>query len=463
MDMGKLYESATSAIERGNYDYAITLLIQLLKIQPEHQEARQKLRETEVRKFQQLGKGASGKAMAWLTGLPAVFKIIIGKIGKKHESVMAESENFLANDPTNKFALTCLAQAAEASDLRKVAIDTYSWIHENYRSDIAAILKLGELHTADKDISKAMQYYELYSKLKPEDRTAEQQLRDLAAMQTMDKGYSDNAKAGDFKKLIKDKDEAKELQEKEQIIRTDDDVQRAMDRAHRDLERNPKDRKALLSLGQLYRRAKQHDKSVEAYQRVLEIDPTNVEVQDALGDLKYEQMKEEIKQLQVEADKPDAAADAAEKVEAKRKEAVEFMGSELDRRVKARPTDLQARHFYGRYLFSHQSWDGAIAQLQHSQRDPRYRREALNKLGQCFYQKGMFDMAESRYKAAFDGVEFIDEQAKDILYNWAVAAESGKHMDVYESCIRRIFENDINYKDVSDRMEAVYKIKRGEG
>lgn len=455
MDMTKLYETANAAVERGNYDYAITLLMDLLKMQPGHREARKKLRETVVRKFQQSGK--TGGANAWLSGLPWLIKILIAKLGKKHDKVLIECESFLLKDPRNKLVLTMLGESALQLGLNKVALDTYEWAHECHRKDARLVFRLSQIYTLEHDIPKATEHLESYRRMMPEDRVAEQMLRDLAAQQTIEKGYGKAATGGTSRELVKDKEETERLQDEERIMRTDDDVSRAITRAEKDLELDPKNRKALNALGQLYRRVKRFDEALKMYERSLALDPSNLEVQDAVAEINYQKMLQEVEHLEQKAAAQNAPPELAQQVEQKKTQAREFWMNELLRRVRARPTDLATRHNYGQFLFESGRWDEALAQFQHSRRDPRFRREANNLMGQCLFHKGMYDMAEKQYAAAYEGTEFVDDLAKEVLYNWAMAAEAAGHEEQYEEKIRQLYENDVSYRDVGERMNAIYK------
>jgi len=455
MDMGKLYDTAGAAVDRGNYDYAITLLIDLLKMQPSHQEARKKLREAAVRKLQQAGKTSGGSA--WISGLPAFVKILIARLSKKFDKVLIESEAFLLNDPRNKLVLVWLGEAALHLGLNKVAIDTYEWAHDNHRKDAKLVFRLSQIYTLEHDIPKATEHLELYRRMNPDDREADRMLRDLAAEQTIDKGYGKAATGGTSWELVKDKEEAERLSDEDRIMHSDDDVSRATARAEKDVELDPKNRKALNSLGQLYRRSKRYDEALRMFEKYLALDPANLEVQDAINDIKYQKMLEEVEKLEEAAAKPGASSEAAQHLQEKKSQVRQFWAKELDRRVKSRPTDLAMRHSLGEFLFQEEQWDLALAQFQHSRRDPRFRRESNDRMGQCFFQKRMYDMAEKQYEAAYQGTEIVDDQAKDILYNWAMAAEAAGHDEEYEDKVRRLYETDVSFRDVGKRMEALYK------
>jgi tetratricopeptide (TPR) repeat protein len=99
------------------------------------------------------------------------------------------------------------------------------------------------------------------------------------------------------------------------------------------------------------------------------------------------------------------------------------------------------------------SLDDAIGELQKAVADPRSRREAQVLLAQCFHQKGYLDLARRELERALEGIQGVDDRAKEILYNLgAIAEEEGKPAEA-RAFYARIFEVDIGYRDVAARME----------
>jgi Tfp pilus assembly protein PilF len=76
-------------------------------------------------------------------------------------------------------------------------------------------------------------------------------------------------------------------------------------------------------------------------------------------------------------------------------------------------------------------------------------------LAQCFQEKGFLDLARSEYEKALTAHPGVDETAREILYNLGVIAEAEGNSAEARSFYARIFEVDIGYKDVSEKMERL--------
>jgi tetratricopeptide (TPR) repeat protein len=74
-------------------------------------------------------------------------------------------------------------------------------------------------------------------------------------------------------------------------------------------------------------------------------------------------------------------------------------------------------------------------------------------MAQCFQQKGYLDLARRELERALEGIQGVDDRAKEILYTLgAIAEEEGKPAEA-RAFLSRIFEVDIGYRDVAARME----------
>ena len=51
----------------------------------------------------------------------------------------------------------------------------------------------------------------------------------------------------------------------------------------------------------------------------------------------------------------------------------------------------------------------------------------------------------------------MDESAKVLLYNLGVACEGAGKLDKAHENFKRIYETDIGFKDVSEKIESVYE------
>src|SRR5262249_20709123 len=125
------------------------------------------------------------------------------------------------------------------------------------------------------------------------------------------------------------------------------------------------------------------------------------------------------------------------------------------RRVAAHPTDLAARFKLGRSLLLGGETDPAIEQLQQAVKDPRHRLVALHLLGRAFAKKGILELAAKQFSGAAEAIHGMGDQKKAILYDLGLVHERQGHKDRALEVYKRIFENDIGFKDVGTKIEAL--------
>jgi len=459
VDASKLTDKAKIAAERGQYDYAINLYLNLLEFQPDNVEAREALRAVEVRKFQERGITKSTPA-GWFKGFGSFLAAQLHLVLRKYEKAMGACEAFLKNDPYNRSMQCLLARAAERSEY----FPTATMVLEDVRrldgaptkglalkAYIRVLRNLGELYAQTEQLPLATERFEEILRLAPGDRDAERRIRDIAAQRSMVEGGWDKAgKQGSYREVLKSEDDAKRLEESHRDIRTREDVEGAIERVKKDVEEDPTNTRYLVQLGDLYRMAKDWNTARAAYQKARELDPSNFLVVERLGDLKLAEMDARIVDLQSD---PSAKAQAAEL----RKERMAFAFQEYQKRVKARPQDLPTRFALGSILLAMGQHKDAAVQFQHAARDPKTRRPGLYRLGVCLMKQGLVEMAIDQFRKAVAGSSLVDQEAKEILYALGEAHESQGSLAEALGAYKRIFDIDMNFKDISSKIEELYK------
>ena len=109
----------------------------------------------------------------------------------------------------------------------------------------------------------------------------------------------------------------------------------------------------------------------------------------------------------------------------------------------------------GKVLVRSNQFDEAAAELQKAVPDPRLADEARTHLARCFQEKGFMDLAKKEYERALESHPDVDERAREILYNLGAIAEAAGDTAEARSCYARIFEVDIGYRDVAEKMEQL--------
>jgi tetratricopeptide (TPR) repeat protein len=133
----------------------------------------------------------------------------------------------------------------------------------------------------------------------------------------------------------------------------------------------------------------------------------------------------------------------------------EFELAELRRRVESASADASLRLQLGKALLRAGDLDGAAAELQRVGGDRRLRADAQYFLGQCFQRKGILDLARSRFSAALEGLDPSGDRAKEILYSLGSISETEGDRGAARSFYIRIYEVDIGYRDVAEKMEQL--------
>jgi len=459
VDVSKLTDKARVAADRGNYDYAIELYRRFLELQPNDIDARKALRAVEMRKLQERGITKS-TASGWIKGLGSFIAALVLIALRKYEKAMVACENFLANDPYNRTVLCLLGRAAAAAGHLDAAILAYEEVRSNdgtptgalaVRSHVSVLRRLGELYTETKQLPLASERIEEILHYIPNDRDAERLLRDIAAQRSMVEGGWDKAgKKGGYREVLKDEQKAKDLEDSHRDIRTREDVVAAIERVKKDLAEQPDNVRYLIQLADYYRMLKDWKQARATYERARKLDPMNFMIAERLGDLKLAEMDEQIKALAKDPTKRDQAAEL-------QRQRLAFAMEEYERRVKARPQDLPTRYAFGEILFKLGRYKDAAVQFQHASRDPRSRRGALYRLGLCFEKQGLIDLAVEQFEKAVSGASLIDQEAKEILYSLAQAHERQGRLDQALETYKKIFEIDIGFKDVSQKIEQLLK------
>jgi Tfp pilus assembly protein PilF len=242
---------------------------------------------------------------------------------------------------------------------------------------------------------------------------------------------------------IKDKDVARELERSQRLHRSDDELQedlRRLEARYAD-ESSPE---TMIELADVHEKLKDPESALDWVERALSYKKDSFELAARAGDLRAKVMKKKIAQAGKSGD--DARASELER------ELWSYEAADYTRRVDLRPSDANLRLQLGRRLMRVGDFDGAMGQLQKAMSDPRTKREAQFCLAQCFQGKGFSDLARKEYQKALEGILQVDDRAKEILYNLGVIAQGEGNAAEARGFFARIFEVDIGYRDVAEKM-----------
>ncbi|MFW5894025.1 MAG: tetratricopeptide repeat protein [Verrucomicrobiota bacterium] len=455
----RTYDRAREAAEKKNYAYAFEMLRGILKKMPGCLEVRETLRETQMKR-------AKGKA-DWMLQLSAWPAVLIGvyikgplllKKGQVAEA-MDLAEGLMTKNPKLLPTVLFLARAAESAGLDKVAIRTLEHGHEHNPKSIELLQRQLSVYQRLGDDQNALRILQEMCELKPDDLALNNQMKQASASAAMQKGKWNQADS--YRDVIKDKDEARELEDKQQLtIRDEDTLARRIQAAEQAVEKDTSAGK-LRQLGDLYAQAKQYDQALDMYNRVIEVSGSMDPVIDkAITKVLAAQFDDAIQEWRTVAEQePDRKEEANREIERLLSEKEEKLFQRVEERVKRYPNDAEYRFEYGLALYERDRFDEAMKQFQSAQRNPRYRRSSQLHVGKCMAAKGMLEMACEQFETALAEAKEMDDDRKEILYSLALVQEAQGNTDAYIKYLKEIYAADANYEDVEDRIQKYYADK----
>jgi len=448
-----IMKRAEMAAARENYDYAITLMYDLVIKDPQNRKARAMLRSFEIHHAKKFGRSAVAKVGGLVRGLAS-------RLGRNPKKALASLEAALRDNPTSIPTLMDLAEALKAEGYVDQAIDTLEAAREIDNKNKDILRELVNLYESAGDYRKAQMRAQEYVKLDPYDQSMAVKLKNVSAKLHIEASQVD--KAEKFLDQVKDVEEARDLERGERLVRDDEELEQAVKEALINIRRNPQDPIAYTKLGDLYQQRSDFGKAMEAYKKAYAISkdfPTREKMGDLAIKIHADRVQRAEKALAENPDDPKLKA-ALEKA---KQEEREFHLKEYEFRVKAHPTDLRLRYRLAIALFMNGLIDRAIAEFQHTVQDPKTKISSLNYLGLCFMKKDLPDSAVNQFKQALEGLRGgSPEMIKEVSYNLGTAYEAmGELQQAYET-YQQIFETDIGFKDVAQRLPALrQKIKGG--
>jgi tetratricopeptide (TPR) repeat protein len=437
-EVDALYKRADEAFQKHNYDYARDLFLQILTFKPDHEKAHEALRMTLIRKFQEQGATSRIKLIAMKGQIEIQLKAT--KDPSKRVDICL---NFLKDDPTNSKVRAILAESllvmghsnGSAAEGRMALMDE--------PTNVTALKTLVQAYRNTGKVKEAQSALDRVSTLVKDDRDLERMQRDIAAMQTMSAGFS-SGNTGDFRKALKNADQAEELEKRSKLIQSDADFQRLVNEIQTEMKDAPTDSKYPKKLGDLYyEKKKDYTAARDWYKKAAQLAPQDSVLRDKVDDCDLRLWEVKVAAAQ-KANDPKLS-------ELKLAQLKAHIAS-YERRVADRPTDMGLRFELGKAYYLGTMNDKAISEFQQSVKDPKKKSQSHLFLGKAFQKKKMFDMADKQYVLAEADVLSQDIRL-DIMYNRAKCfAEAGKYPQAIEMG-NKIIEIDINYKDIAELVE----------
>ncbi len=451
MTSDETYELAANAVRRKQYKKAINYFSKILKKDPEYINARRGLRAVQVTVAEESKIPAALKA-------PHLFvkvKMLMAK--KKYDETIVACEEFLNIDPANIATLRTLLKCSTELEYHQTAMFTHESLAELNPSDANIVIEaadyLSDLGTKE-GYDKANKLMTNLVSLDPEDT-------DLAGHQgriAAKKSINTIETAQSTTDVLANQDEAKELEQETQEIRSDDDLDSAIERAVKRDEEDPDNARHKETIGNLLFRKADYQKAAEYFKNAVELDSNNQNAHARLSDTKMKILELQISKMNKRKAKmkdADEKKQQSQRIKAARKKLIDLKHLECKRRLKVNPNDLVARFDMGELYFSVKKIDQAIQQFQRSSQDANLSFKSCEYLGHCFKTKKLFDMAIKEFNNAYDkpGVK-INDQLNVLNEIGDCYVETNKFTEALD-IFKKILEKDFGFKDISEKVQQL--------
>jgi len=445
---------AVAAIELRNFGYAISLLQGILKQEPQFLTGRQLLRRTEVTRF----KSAKKKFFNVSTASVAVMKAQ-REMKKDAKRAVELIEKILEDEPYNKQANLALKEAAVAAGWLETGVFALQTLLEENARDTKLLHELARLYRALGESEREVEIYNRISAIDPADAAAMRLGKDASARDSMKSGGW--AVAASYRDLIKDKEAAVSLEQQSRMQLTEESLGRQIAEVYALHEAEPQNIDIARRLGALSEQKDDLDAAIAWYRYASDLtqgsDPGLIR---KISDLRVKVTEREIAALEESiANNAGDTMVLAEKnsaLAAAKKRRAEMLIEEARKRVERNPTDLQFRFELGEHLMNAGHFREGLPELQRARQNPNARLKAMNALGRCYRELGMFDLAAKQLEEAAREIATMDATKKEIVYNLGLVYERMGNREKSLACMKQIYEADYGYKDVATRVESSY-------
>jgi predicted Zn-dependent protease len=450
-----LWLKAVAAIELRNFGYAISLLQEILKQEPQFLTGRELLRRAEVTRSKSAKKSFFNISTASFTVMNAQRKI-------KNDPKRAVEilEKVLEKEPYNRQANLALKEAAVAAGWPEIAVFALRTLLEENPRDAKVLHALGRLYHQLGDSDQEEEIYNQITAINPLEADALRLAKDASARGSMKRGGWTQAES--YRDLIKDKDVAISLEQQSRMRLTGEALDQQIAETYVRHEAEPANIDLVRRLGALNEQKENFEAAIGWYQYAADLSKgADTGLARKVSDLKIKRLEQEIAAHEEFLSTHDTAnesyAEKSEQLKAAKAKRAEILIDDAQARVARNPTDLQLRFELGENLFTAGRLREAVPELQRARQNPHARLKAMNLLGCCYSELEMLDLAMKQLEEASKEILSMDTTKKEIVYNLGLVYERMGEGDKSLACMKQIYEVDYGYKDVAQRVESSYE------
>mgnify|MGYP001310035383 FL=1 len=440
MEARQLWERGYEQLEKKQWDYAMELLCMAVEKDPGFFECRMALRAAQVKKYE------NASSLAKIAGTAAnahnMAQAKVALVRKNYFGALSHAEKVLCADPESSVAHRVIVDASSALDLPQTMISSLQMLKKVNPENKDLTKELGTALEMLGDWDQAEQVMGQLAAVNPDDPVLQQAYKDTAAKATIFRGQYEKmmTEPGAGEEGLGDNAEAETLSADEAL---DEKIYHMEER----LQGESDNYKLGVDIAKLYVQRRDFERAFEYYDWVLDNNQVSDSAIDrAVADAYQAQYDNDI----------EAFPEGSPEREGLVRERDGVLLENCQERAERYPTMLEFRFELGERLLRMDQVNEAIQAFQKAQNSPKHKLDSLNYLGQCFMKRGMHDMALSQFEKALGEKKVMDQQRKELVYNLACVYEEQGRREEAARYFKEIYEVDINFLDVADKVESGY-------
>lgn len=446
-----IYTKAEDLIKKNNdYDYAITLLNDLVKAVPGFQEARELLRNAEK------NRAGNVTGFAKLSGqLKASVAVFQGKLQLKKNPMEALSlaEDAIAACYCEK-SLYFLYEVGKAIDEMDLAIDALERVYELKPDNEALIHELIDLlEGIPGHATRVLQLRQKIVQLHPRDLKAQTALRAAAAAATLEQNAENAAKKKE-KDAVTTRDngtnapDLSDLERGDRIIRSEDDIKEMIRRYEQVIEAGKGTIDILRKLAEYYQKVNMHEQAIATFQKLSE---KQGGVPDLTVDKAIEKSTVAMTLEQIQEMENSGASE--EEIASARQSLLQYQIDCAKQRIEKFPNDLVLHYDLAILYFDADMFSEALPEFEEASKNPQRKELSLTYQGRCYAGLQQYDKSVEIFKGMLESMTYMDNQKMRTLYYLGCTYELMNDTAAAYDCFRQIHDSNAKYMDVAEKVK----------
>src|SRR5919197_906720 len=363
-----LWLKAVAAVELRNLGYAISLLQEILKQEPQFLMGRQLLRRAEVTKNR-----STKRTFFNISTAPIGVMKAQREIKKDPKRAIEMLEEVLEGEPFNRQANLFLKEAALAAGWPEIGVFALRTLLDENPRDAKVLHELGRLYHELGENDQEVEVYNQIIEINPLDAEALRLGKDAAARASMQSGGWTQAES--YRDLIKDKEMAISLEQQNRMRLTGESRVQQIAETYARHKAEPANVDLARRLGALNEQKEDLEAAIDWYQYAADLTKgADTGLVRKVSDLKVKRLEREIAAHQEFLSTHEAAhelhAKRCEELKAANAKRAEILIADARERVARNPTDLQLRFELGEHLVSVGCFREAVPELQRARQNP---------------------------------------------------------------------------------------------